>query len=321
MTNLAKIHEIHMGVSYQNDHPIHKYCEKELNCAGYGYNRKHIISFNKQNQFDQSLSIIKGYLYNDSKKFIKVIERYVNITDIKNYNISNEVENNEIKQYMKQYQQYRGQKIQIIEWIINLYEKVKKRDTTNMNISHLLYFLGTIEWFHLAIIKYMFSTYAKKKIFIMGEYQDFDLLEDGLNNNDLFELIDSEYSSHSIVFMFTKYHAIVYDPDHVDNDSSQYNKLCKILNKKLMQIIPNQYVPVQEITDDQYCIFHCFWFIYRIVQMNIDDNNITKFMEYIKFINKMTKKSDVHFFINDLNTKANLFGDFFGDDKKLNNIM
>ncbi len=298
-----------MKVSYQNDHSIYKYIENELNECGYGYNRKHTISINKYNRFDQSLSIMKGYLYNDPKYFIEMVDQNVASDVVKKYKIEDDTKNNiDINQYVKTYQQKvkYNTKIQIIEWIINLYEEIKNKNDDKINISNLLYFLGTIEWFHLAIIKFMFKTYNRNNIFIMGEHQDFDTLDENYNCREFFEFINSEYCSHSVVFMFTKQHLILFDPDYDPKNCGllQYNKMCGVLGKKIMQIIPDQYISVQEITDDNYCIFHCFWFIQRIIQMNIDDNNINIFMDYVNQINKIIKKSDVYFFINDLNMKA-----------------
>lgn len=318
MADILQIHEIHMKVSYQNDHHIYRYIESELNKCGYGYNRKHMIQINRYHRFDQSLCIIRGYLYDDPQKFIKLLEQYVDIEAIRAHDIGNEISEKEINEkekrahitkYIKLYEEKKkGTKIQIIEWIIGLYGELKINK--NINISHLLYFLGTLEWFHLAIIKYMFSTYNEEKIFIIGESQDFDPWDlHNYNYNDLNEFVTSEYCSHTIVYMFMGKYMITYDPDYqaYDNELVQFNKLCKILEKKYMSVIPDQYIPIQDITDDHYCIFHCFWFIQRIVQMHIDHQSIVDFMEYIKRINKKTKKSDVYFFINDLNMRANLY--------------
>lgn len=315
MTLLSQIHDIHMKVSYNHDHPIHKYIENELNSKGYGYDRKYIISINKHNQIDQSLSIIKGCLYTDPKKFIRLLEKHVDINIVKKYNINLPNHNNEIEQYMNIYQQKvnNSSKIQIIEWIINLYEGIRNQKNDKSNISYLIYFLGTIEWFHLAIVRLMLYKHNKNMIFVMGEYQDFDLLEDKYTYCDFLKFINSEYCSHSIVLTFTEKYLIPYDPDYDQSvnvsEYRHFDKICEVLGKKTMQVIPDQYVPIQDITDDHYCIFHCFWFIERIVQMNIVEKNFNKFMDYMKHINKMTKKADVHFFIDDLNIRAKILND------------
>jgi hypothetical protein len=193
---MKNIHKIHMDISYQTEHPIHRYIEKESNDRGYGFNRKHTITMNKQNRFDQSISIIKGLgLPPLSDNFIKNLSKCIDIETIKNYDIESLIESEiqglglpgkNIYHYLKNYQQKinNGTQIQIIEWIFDLY-KVLKNNLNQMkgyDVSCLFYFLGTIEWFHLLIIKSMFSSYHGNKFFIMGEILDFDPGNDLLND-------------------------------------------------------------------------------------------------------------------------------------------
>jgi len=58
---IFKIHNIHMGVSYDLDHIIHKYLERRVNSTNsFVHDRKYIISINRHDRYDMSIQLLTG---------------------------------------------------------------------------------------------------------------------------------------------------------------------------------------------------------------------------------------------------------------------
>jgi len=215
-------------------------------------------------------------------------------------------------------------------WIYSLYEIMKKiynsnniNDKQNITFVSMLYFLGLLEWFHLLIIDLMYHSLktGKRCVMMFGEEIKTEL--ETMNEytlKDFRDYFSYEYCSHSTLYLIDDDCLTLFNPDINDNDchnddhNELTNKLCLFLNKKFIPIDIND--SIQTLLDDQYCIFHCMNFMLKLVDIIDTTNNIyspknqlSRFMKYIESLNKITKKSDIHTFIQDLYLKSGLYFD------------
>ncbi len=191
-------------------------------------------------------------------------------------------------------------------------------------ISTLL-FLGTLEWFHLLVIRMMVDQQRESSdnrcLLISGEETEIEYEYMCMfSMQEIKDFFTSEYNSHATVYLIHRDHITMFDPDE-DNkkddkkDDVKYDilidKLCTVLEKEYIHM--NLCPSIQTLTDDQYCIFYCIDFILKILEMIDDDysaGSLKKFMEYMKNINKLTKTADVRTFAKTLDLKAKFFEDF-----------
>lgn len=300
---MQNIHDTHMKVSYDQNHPIHIYVEDCINQSqNFVMDRTLTISMNRFNRYDMSLCFLKNQIYKTKESFLDSLENHY---FLKNTNISFDhiddlyttIEND--KQYLTK--QFNPLVIDVIEtliksyeriincsnsfvslcqWIYYLYDELKNikalKDHGNMEDDKknkyigTLYFLGLHEWFHLLVIEVLYCSIDKKTnnvcTIIWGEENMIELenLMD-LSINEILTYLDCEYSSHSTLYMIDQNNILIYNPDDCDDPffETKKDKLCKILSKKYLLIRSIQ--SIQSVTDDQYCVFHCIDFVLRLV--------------------------------------------------------
>jgi hypothetical protein len=338
MINITNAHNFHMELSYDTNHVIYKHLEKSLSKKNILFNRHYTISMNIFGRYDLSLFLLKGYIFADKEKFLQLlknVKRKFIINQIKK-NIHNCITNDmsvmskclpsDVNTAVNNLCELYELKLKLFNddcdlvsfafWIYQLYDDLKNwyikcdsRDS-NFNNSKLiakLYFLGTLEWFHLMIIQMLLNETANC-IMILGENNNIEI--ENLTNMSSYELkiyIASEYNSHSVLYIKTNNFISMYDPDHCNESDDNIHMLCNLLNTRYQSIQINN--TVQSITDDQYCIFHCIWFMSMIAKYKVTKLNLKKIMDYHNKLNNTTLKSTVLYLINDMLLKIefNLF--------------
>lgn len=335
------IHEIHMEISYDQNHCIYQYIENIINSSCFKFDRQNIMTINKFKRFDTGLQIINNNInlsYIDMKSisndekilllFNKCDRTYLN------QQIESDRENSSkgftdenlliIHDMFNEYEYNVSMGIDTtIKWIMNKYFSVKyilqsqknKISSTNIinEIIMTIYVLGLMEWFHIMIFNYNFNNLNGNNKIILCEILDIELnLLMDYDIGSLNTFLKNEYCSHSVVYIFEDANLYVFDPDldestKVDKDLiNVYDRLCFILNKKnktLDIILKN---PIQSLLDDNYCIFHCIEFMLNLANFNrIGD--IKQFMKHIKAQNRNKTLIDVHKYILELNKKAIIF--------------
>jgi hypothetical protein len=332
---MQNIHDTHMEVSYNQDHPIHIYIEDYVNQSqNFVIDRTFIISINRFDRYDMSLCFLKNQIYQTKESFIDSFKHYCLKESNIQYNHVNEIyrmiEND--KQYLiKHFNQsiidiieslvklYEGivnqSNINIFEWIYRLYDELKniKNDDGGINkYIGTLYFLGLQEWFHLSVIDRLYNRINKKTnnicTIVWGEENAIELenLSD-LTIDEIMNHMNHEYCSHSILYMIDKNNISIYDPDYDYQNPSIEGK-----EKRLCNFMSKKYLSFQSITDDQYCVFHCIDFLFKLVDAisvsssAYSEKTIKIFMNYINEVNQISKKSDIHTFIKNLSLRSSL---------------
>lgn len=238
-----------------------------------------------------------------------------------------------------------------VSWIINIYSQIINKLTTKDNemsikdadnevifIVSSLYVLSLFEWFHLTIVSHQITKKMDKLCFLaLGEITNIDIISLAKYTlSDLQEFLTENYCSHSVVLLITDKIMYSYDPNGYDNnDNNCYNRICKVINKPhatphnrlvAQRVVPLTFGlmnitrdlklsnPVQNITDDQYCIFHCFDFMINIVlfmnDVNMEYDIITKLFLFLKQLDERNigmTIDHVYSFIEKLDKQANLF--------------
>jgi hypothetical protein len=395
MSEIQKIHDLHMGISYDHDHIINKYIEERINSTKtFILDRRYCISINRYKRYDMSIQLLKNIIFPTKDEFIEQLKKSIHSIDLKCFldvsiklsisepeineqksnNISNQYvtkdipniracfENdktkytiplcnetediildlindyeNEVSSTLSSIEFSKNFSFRMCVWMYSLYEGLKSVYNNNTNdifkfentpqinsiFVGVMCFLGTIEWFHLLVIRMMIDNLcskmlnqSKKCMIIMGEEVEIEL--EKLNNysfQDTKEFYLNEYCSHSNVYLIDNQHITIFNSDvHANDDIHKIliDKICLIIGKKY--ISTSQLVkPIQTITNDQYCIIHCMNFILKMIEM-IDNkystNNLLKFMQYIDSVNKITKITDIYMFIKDFHLKAQFSNQF-----------
>ena len=79
MTEIQKIHNLHMNISYNSNHDIHMYIENIIKLSkSFIFNRHFVISINRFNQYDMSIQILKNNIISKDEFMDKLL------TSIKN---------------------------------------------------------------------------------------------------------------------------------------------------------------------------------------------------------------------------------------------
>jgi hypothetical protein len=372
MLGIGQIYDLHMQVSYNPGHPVHRYIENRAIAAGYQFNKNYIISINRYNRYDTSIQFVKGYIFLNQADFYRALEKTIKnnsfmkfITLIIRSDVlkcfetdqqhitppfPGTVKNNilrHISDYQTKIDNYgkTNDLFALVGWIFDLYQDLRTNmsmrgiigpldhpepKNTGQNINpptyqenntmSLFYFLGLLEWFHLLVIKMIHCDLTAIKRdknnggMIMGEVSNIEIEHMILYSNlEIKNYFASEYCSHATLYLFDSMNLFVFDPDPVSDVPETLDPGIKY--RMLARAIGLNYEPfnlersIQAITDDQYCIFHCLWFIQRLCDLDIKINktNINKFMNYVNKINLNTHTSDVHFFIKDLAIRAQVF--------------
>jgi len=178
---------------------------------------------------------------------------------------------------------------------------VKNEHSENINLKKLFQIFDNDEAFHLAtlifrfkknlvdeIIKNQDNFYCFSEIYNAPEIETYDepILE-SLNDNP----------SHMRIIFKQNDDIQFYDPDICD-DFHKVKYFFKLLlghDAKIYHYL-KMYVPIQEITDDNYCLFHCIYMIKLVDKYNACDYNYVhskiiahKFLMK-KIISKLYKK-------------------------------
>jgi len=385
MSDIQKVHNLHMDVSYDQDHPIYKYIER---CAdkskSFRFDRKCTISINRFQRYDMSTQLLKKTIFPSKESFFhqfqkstldqnlvkflldsiqmstlpddKTVDKTVNKTVSDSYdgdviemsNHLNKQTDIRVRELIKQYEDHvqdNPYPLIICEWIYDkyhilttMYEDEDNHESDSISnteeyipselnvifISTLL-FLGTLEWFHLLVIRMMVDQQRKSSnnrcLLISGEETEIEYEYMCMfSMQEIKDFFTSEYNSHATVYLVHRDHITMFDPDEDnkknrnDFDALKYDvlidKLCTVLEKEYIPM--NLYPSIQTLTDDQYCIFYCVDFILKILEMIDDDysaKSLKKFMEFMKNINKITKTADIRTFAKTLDLKAKFLED------------
>jgi hypothetical protein len=207
----------------------------------------------------------------------------------------------------------------------------------------IYHFLSNLEWFHVLITLIMCEkqfeskSLSRKYSLIFGEK---NLIEyEYIHTYSLIELktlFTQDYMSHSVLYVIGKDILYVYDPDGSDDfDDNKFNPL-KMLNYIIdfplikssnlssnnicdLNIDKLEFIEIcekcitksiQTVTNDQYCIFHCIWFVLKLVKILnhiMNRKNFIQFLKYVNKINDVTTIDDVRFFICELKEKSILY--------------
>lgn len=329
-----------MDISYNHNNKIYRYIEAVINSSPrFKFNRKNVISINKFKRFDIGLQILTG-LQNVQNSVdlsnIQINEKLLSMYDQcdKKYLLRQIVnderklfrgfsvkENRLIYEMIDEYECVRKFGfIRTIEWIFHNYSMIidcihtqSKIDTIKQIIVPF-YVLGSLEWFHITIIINNVNANYDSNFtsLILCDIYDIetDLLVD-YTIDDLKDFLKNEYCSHSVVFIIDNVNLYVYDSDRsdeIEDDNSlmnAYNRLTYMLDRtnRSLDIVLKD--PVQTLTNDNYCIFHCIEFMMKLSMTNTFD--IIEFMHFIEAHNKHKTIKKIHKFIMRLNKKANLF--------------
>lgn len=244
--NVSKIHNLHMNVSYNYSH-IHRYIENKLNKTRFKFNR-HTISLNRFNRYDMSIQILTNNLecvLNSPPRLItkqKLMKIFRD--DKKQMSELTDTFSTTVNELIDLYSKLDSS--EIIPFIGKTYSDIK--NSLNSRKTGTLYFLGMLEWFHVDLIKSIITD----ECFVIGEIVNIEL--ELIETSELNETIKN-YNSHAIVFLISPDIIGLFDPDF-STDEKHTNKLFP--NVQHVNFIETS---IQEITDDNYCIFHCFNFI------------------------------------------------------------
>jgi len=319
MKNCMKdINNLHMNISFNNNHTIYKYLTTECKKNNIYFNKKIVIPLNEYNRYDFSLYIMKDIFYYRKvllQKNILYEKKIINdFSLLCNNNIIDVIKKDNCKfndtlihiihKFNKTYidlLKYKNINI-LIKWIYNRYlilYKWYKYFDVKIDINFILglyYFLGTLEWFHIYILKLI----LKPNQIVIGDNLLFNCTDlQILTTTELHKFFINEYSSHSTLYLIGNNYITLYDPDYIKHSSD--NKI-HILNKLLDIIYYPLLIPVsiQEKTDDNYCIFHCIRIIEYIIKLNItfDDIGFNLLCNYINTLQITTNKSTIIHYIN-----------------------
>lgn len=202
----------------------------------------------------------------------------------------------------------------------------------------IYHFLSNLEWFHMLVTLILYDEHigsknmSQKYSLVFGEINMIEY--EYIHTYSLFELktlFTHDYMSHSVLYVIGKDILYVYDPDDLsDSDDDKFNSLDSlnyildfssiifpdynhdlIIDKLKYAQICNECITksIQTITNDQYCIFHCIWFVLRLIDSlshRMNQKNFIHFLKHIDKLNKMTTINDVRFFIHNLKEKSTL---------------
>jgi hypothetical protein len=334
-----------MDVSYDQDHPIYKYIERCANKSkSFKFDRKCTISINRFQRYDMSTQLLKKTIFPSKESFFEQFQKsildqdlvkflldsiqmstdaHMNVSDsydgdvIEMSNHLNKQTDIRVRELIKQYEGcVRDDHDESDPNPISNTEEYIPSELNVIFISTLL-FLGTLEWFHLLVIRMMVDQQRESSdnrcLLISGEETEIEYEYMCMfSMQEIKDFFTSEYNSHATVYLIHRDHITMFDPDE-DNkkDDILIDKLCTVLEKEYIHM--NLCPSIQTLTDDQYCIFYCIDFILKILEMIDDDysaGSLKKFMEYMKNINKLTKTADVRTFAKTLDLKAKFFEDF-----------
>lgn len=294
---IKNIYNLHMNISFDNEHKLYKYLEKECQMNSILFNKQLVIPINNYKRYDFGLHIMKYFTFyknilfnciNSNNEYfydMMKISCHENILEIihKDNNEFNEEIINIIQQlnetYNKLIETYTDFN-DIILWVFDKYELIHNwyqcyNNTLNINnIISMYYFLGTLEWFHIYILKILLANYTNTNIIIIGDKLLFNCYElQTLSDNDLRIFFKDGYLSHSVLYLISSDFMTLYDPDYKQNESdNKINILETILNVSYYPLKLS--ISIQSKTDDNYCIFHCIRIVEYVNKLNITFDNI-----------------------------------------------
>lgn len=188
------------------------------------------------------------------------------------------------------------------------------------------YLLSQIEWFHILVtlLKYDEARTIKPDNTQLVVFGNECMGDHGYMDTYSIEEIKSyhkdDYPAHSTIHIITNDCIYSYDPDKEetidentdsssDDDTTEQidpiTRFAHILFLKHIEI-DSEY-SIQSLTEDTYCIFHCIWFIIRLIDIadcKLTSDNIDKISDYIDQINKITNFDSVMYFIKDIELRS-----------------
>lgn len=320
--SIQNIFNLHMDVSFNDKHILYENLTTQCTKNNIYFNKKIIIPINEYNRYDFSLYIMKDIFYyrNILLKPDILYEKKISddILTLYNNNIIDVIKKDNCKfndtlihiiyKFNKRYidlLKYKNINI-LIKWIYNRYlilYKWYKYFDVKIDINFILglyYFLGTLEWFHIYILKLI----LKPNQIVIGDNLLFNCANlQVFTTPELHKFFINEYSSHSTLYLIGDSYITLYDPDYIKHSSdNKIYVLESLLDIKYYPlIIP---VSIQEKIDDNYCIFHCIGIIEYIIKLNItfDDIGFNTLCNYINTLQITTNKSTIIHYINLIHT-------------------
>ena len=319
---IKNIYKLHTDISFNNEHIIYKYLTTECKKNNILFDKKIIIPINYYNRYDFGIHIMndiqfygKIILYDKSKHIhlpnINVISKHKYTNDIgsgfdaKMKTIIQTID----KKYNRLLTEHNDINV-IIMWVYNNYSVLYKWYKLNddsldiYTVIGLYYYLGTLEWFHIYILKILLSKNNTQNRIVFGDNLLFKCNElQQFTHTELRSFFNNGYLSHSVLYMFSPTHMTLYDPDYVVNESDNKIDILEFL-LNIVYCPLNILYPIQEKTDDNYCIFYCINVIEYVNKLNIlfDGNGFNTLGKYINELLPTFNKSVIHHYINMLVT-------------------
>lgn len=298
--SITNIYNLHMSLSFDNDHKLYKSLEKQCKTNNILFDKKLVIPINNYNRYDFGLYIMKDITFYDkllsdnkininNKYFYDIMKCscYKNILELieEDTNNYNDIIINVIQLLNNTYNKLLSDNTDfniILSWVYDkytlLYQWYKLNDDVlDMdNIIGLYYFLGTLEWFHVYILKILLGNNmdTNTNIAIIGDNLLFNCYElQSLNDAELRIFFKDKYSSHAVLYLIGSNFITLYDPDYIEDESgNKIDILESLLNVKYYPFELS--IAIQDKTDDTYCIFHCIRILEYINKLNITFDNI-----------------------------------------------
>jgi len=293
---LAQIHREQMNISYSTNHMIYDLIEERTKCNNKLFDRNIQFQIDRWGRINTTFSIMKKYIN------LSMISHFDNSNPIEHYFDSVEIVEHRIKIFdnlnstiikiiWELFDRYKQNRIdcvtKICEQLIDWYNGEDTNILTNIQIIAYIMFINTLELFHIRILEQLISLKNKvgenpDAIFILGEYfsldvESFDIMFNH-TNCDLREFFKNEYCSHSIVCVITDMIS-VYDPEGItDLIEESIKRLGKTIEHRREYLQIKQKYPIQSMTDDTYCIFHCVEFILQTSKIDWTKQSIDKWI-------------------------------------------
>jgi hypothetical protein len=185
-------------------------------------------------------------------------------------------------------------------------------------IIGVYHFLSQLEWFHMVMTTFLCrdtlkkikdTESLKKYAVIFGERNliEYEFI-DTYSIDEIRDLFSSCYASHTTLYLIGKDLIYMFDPDESDEEIDSIDALSYMFDIEKLNI--EFHNPIQSVTDDQYCVFHCIMFVLKLIDVlsdRISQKNLIKFINYVDKSNVNTTIYDIRYFISNLYSTAKLY--------------
>ncbi len=307
---ISTIHKIHMDISYNYNNLLFNKIGRYATTNNSNFIHNIIICFNKKINFDLTFEFMKN------KMLYKYLTEFANSDTYKQIDlhcptdiIIKEHKNDCINKHLYNFVEIYNKILELndkniwqimysIYWIF-IHPLVHWFNSNELNmdinyLSALIHFVSHIKWFHfnmhVILIKKILNE-TSNEIIIMGNINHVVThhLYTLHKTDELKCFIKEEIPSHSIAIIIKNAKCFIYDPDYINRDiTSQIKKLLLSVNSNIKYKHIKLTNPIQSITDDNYCIFHCIFLILDAIKMN--DETLE---QHIKYLDKQNKDATI----------------------------